>query len=67
MTNTTKATKFSRLIVTDLCGRTRADVPWDGSRGDVLAGARALAAQSFGDVMVVTASGYRLYADEAGL
>ncbi len=60
----TKPSDPARLIVTDLCGRTCADVPWDGTRLDVLAGAKALAAEVFGDVHVVGTDGVRRYLDE---
>lgn len=57
----------ARLQVTDLCGRIRADVPWDGSRADVLAGGKALAAKVYGGVRIVTTAGVRYYAEELGL
>lgn len=57
----------ARLVVTDLCGRVRADVPWDGTRADVRAGAERLAAEVFGGVYIITTSGLRYYPEELGL
>jgi len=56
----------ARIIVNDLCAYRVADVLWDGTRADVLAGAHALAKRVRGGVRIVTVSGLTYYPEELG-